>query len=80
MKKTELTAENLIKARLAAYSNQLAEVRQKIAVLDEEKKKLVELGKQLTGGLNAMQDILKDTNDASIVVGIECSGTKLSSA
>jgi len=81
MAKTELTAENLIKARLATYSDQIAEVRTKIEAIDVERKRLEEYGKQLTGALNAMQDILKDTNDASIIVGIkECSGEKPSSA
>lgn len=80
MKKEELTAENLIKSRFTSYSEKLTEVHKKLAALDEEKKKLVEYGKQLTGALNAMQDILKDTMDASIMMGIECSDAKPSSA
>jgi len=80
MKKEELSAESLIKARFSAYSKSLTEVRQKLAALEEEKKKLEEYGKQLTGALNAMQDILKDTTDASIMLGVGCSDTKPSSA
>lgn len=81
MDKKDLTAENLVKNRFKQYSAELSDIHKKIAAIEEEKIKLTETGKQLTGALNAMQDILKDVNDASIVIGMEeCTETKPSSA
>ena len=79
--KTDLTAENLIKSRFKSYSKQLTDVRKKLEAIKKEKTGLIEYGKQLTGALNAMQDILKDTTDASIVLGGDrCTEAERSSA
>ncbi|MHC4743292.1 MAG: hypothetical protein ACYS8Z_15360 [Planctomycetota bacterium] len=78
-----ISVDKIVKDRITEYSTRIEDVHKKLAALEEEKTKLNDLGKQLVGAINAMQELLRETDDVYVASqrGVEpCTAAKQFSA